>query len=231
MQPGPGAEGFKIYCDSVWGFKLHCDSLWRFKLHCDSLWDSLSTEIPAQGDSRPFPEQQDREWRGGRWCSELGQCVTVTATSPVSVCTAPCVCVCVCVQAPSHNSVLHILHPYYVSLFFIMIYTPCHGFIMIYAPIPRRAYGRHHTAKRQQPCSGEETWLCPRALMLFPSQKEPHSWPSTKGFGSSCTKASSQAFIQTRGPQFLLCCPSFSCFFQILIFILPVKRDEFHDCP
>lgn len=30
-----------------------------------------------------------------------------------------------------------------------MIYLPCHDFIMIYTPAPKRAYRRRHTARRQ----------------------------------------------------------------------------------
>lgn len=127
--------------------------------HCDSVWDPESTEIPAHGYSLPFHVQQGVQ---GRKVVQAGwdQCVD-SNSHLLYLCLHSPVCVCVCVQALSHNSPLNIIHPYYVSLFFIMIYMPCHGFIMIYAPIPRRAYGRHHTAKRQQPCSGEETWLSP----------------------------------------------------------------------
>lgn len=67
----------------------------------------------------------------------------------------PCLSLCGCVHvcrlslSLTHSSPLNITHPYYVSLFFIMIYMPRHVFIMIYTPVPKRAYGRYHIAERE----------------------------------------------------------------------------------
>lgn len=172
----------------------------------------------------PWPSKCSRTGKVGKKVVKggWGQCVdskistekkkcslwkTVTATFSICICTVVRMYVCRLSLSLTHGSPLNIIHPYYISLFFIMIYMPCHGFIMIYTPAPKRAYRRHHIAKRQAFLyrGRNMAFSLSSDSMFLLSYNEPHFLASAKEFGFSCTKSTSQAFIQGYGPQFLCC--------------------------
>lgn len=65
-----------------------------------------------------------------------------------------------------------------------MIYLPCHDFIMIYTPAPKRAYRRRHTARRQASLHrGRNVAFSLSTESNFSSVMNLSSWLQQKAFG------------------------------------------------